>query len=107
MSRATTPQVITALKKLKTKAKKKYSIERLLLFGSRARGEELLTSDVDVIIVSRDFNTIPFRKRPDFFLDEWTLPVDFEVLCYSPEELERKKKELGLVQQALKEGVDI
>ncbi len=107
MGLATTKEVIKELKKIKIKAAKVYSIDRMFLFGSRARGEELLTSDVDLIVVSKDFKKISFRKRPDFFLDLWVLPVDFEVLCYSPEELERKKKELGLVQEALKQAVEI
>ncbi len=107
MGRAKTSEVMVALKKLKRIASKTYVIDQMLLFGSRARGEELLTSDVDVIVVSKDFKEIPFRKRPDVFLDLWNLPVDFEVLCYSPEELARKKKELGLVQEALKQAVEI
>jgi len=35
------------------------------------------------------------------------LPVDLEVLCYSPEELKSKKKEIGLVREALKQGIAI
>ena len=31
----------------------KYDPEKILLFGSRARGDHLLESDVDVIIVSK------------------------------------------------------
>ncbi len=107
MGRATTKEVIRKLKIIKKKAAKRYSIQKMLLFGSRARGEELLTSDVDVIVVSSDFRKMPFRKRPDFFLDNWMLPVDLEVLCYSPEELERKRKEIGLVREALKQAVEI
>ena len=79
----------------------------MYLFGSRARGDELLTSDVDVIVVSKDFKGLMFRKRPDKFLKEWTLPIDFEVLCYTPEELKRKQKEIGLVQEAMKDAIEI
>jgi predicted nucleotidyltransferase len=107
MGRATTKEVMRELRRVKRKAAKMYAIDRMFLFGSRARGDELLTSDVDLIVVSSDFKDIPFRKRPDFFLDLWTLPVDFEVLCYSPDEIERKKKELGLVREALKQAKEI
>jgi predicted nucleotidyltransferase len=100
-------KVISELKKLKKKLSKEINIEKMLLFGSRARNEELETSDVDIIVVSKDFSKTSFRKRPDRFLDEWFLPVDLEVLCYSPEEILRKQKEIGLVQEALKDAVEI
>ncbi len=103
MGKVTTKQVIKELKKLK----KKYKLDKLLLFGSRARGEELLTSDVDVIVISKTFSKIPFRDRPDKFLMAWPMPVDLEILCYTPEEIERKRKEYGLVREALKQGMEI
>ncbi len=107
MGRVETKKVIQELRKIKRGASKKYKIERMLLFGSRARGEELLTSDVDVLVVSPDFTKTNFKKRPDFFLDAWKLPVDLEVLCYSPQEFQRKKKELGIVRSASQQGLSI
>lgn len=107
MGRATTKEVIKELKRIKLEVGKHYSIKKMLLFGSRARGEELLESDVDLIVVSPQFTPLPFRKRPDRFLDAWTLSVDLEVLCYTPEELARKEKELGLVKEALKQAKSI
>jgi len=107
MGRATTEKVILELKKIKKSLGKEYKIERMFLFGSRARGDELLSSDVDLIVVSSDFEKIPFRQRPSKFLEAWTFSVDLEVLCYSPQELKRKQKEIGLVQEALKQAVEI
>lgn len=107
MGRLTTKEAVKELQRIKKELRKDYKIERMILFGSRARGDELLTSDVDLIVVSKDFKNIPFRKRPDKFLDAWLLPVDLEVLCYAPEELKRKQKEIGLVQEALKQGKKI
>lgn len=104
MGRVTTSKVISELKKIKKTLSQTYSIKQMVLFGSRARGEELLTSDVDILVVSPDFSALPFRQRPDKFLDAWKLPVDLEVLCYSPEELKRKQKEIGLVREALARG---
>lgn len=98
MGKVTNKVIITELKKLK----KKYNIERMLLFGSRARGDELITSDVDVIAISKQFLNTPFKKRPNKLLDAWKLPIDLELLCYSPEEIERKKKEIGIISAALK-----
>jgi len=103
MGKATTKEIIKELKILK----KDHQVEKMFLFGSRAREEHLLSSDADVIVVSKKFSGVPFRKRPNKFLDAWKLPVDLEILCYSPEELERKRKEIGLVREALKQGKEI
>ncbi|MBM3308992.1 MAG: nucleotidyltransferase domain-containing protein [Candidatus Altiarchaeales archaeon] len=100
-------KVIMELKKLRKQANRRYDIEQMLLFGSRARGEGLLSSDVDVLIISKDFMKLPFKKRPDTFLDSWKLPVDLEVLCYTPDEFERKKNEIGLVKEAAKTGIPV
>jgi hypothetical protein len=35
------------------------------------------------------------------------LPASFDILCYTPEEFERKKREIGIVREAVKEGVTI
>lgn len=104
MGRVSTKEAIKELKRIKTKLSKKYHLNKILLFGSRARGDELQTSDLDLIVVSKDFKNIPFKKRPDDFLDEWRLPIDFEVICYTPKEFNTKKKEYGIVMQAIKEG---
>ncbi len=37
----------------------------------------------------------------------WESPLDLEALCYTPLEFEVKKKEIGIVQQAVKEGLEI
>jgi len=100
-------EVMRGLRKLKKEVAKEYRIDKMLLFGSRAKGEELLTSDVDILVVSRDFSELPFRKRPDVFLDRWKLPVDLEVLCYAPDEFKRKLKEIGIVRDAVKTAVSI
>ncbi len=107
MERATTKEVIKELKKMKKELSKEYTISKMFLFGSRARGDELYTSDADVIVVSSTFEGIPFFQRPDKFLMAWTVPVDLEVLCYTPQELKRKQKEIGLVREALKQAVEI
>lgn len=104
MGRITNEEVLATLKKIKKDLSKKYKIQKMFLFGSRAREDHKLSSDVDLMIISKDFQNTPFRQRPNDFLDAWTLPIDFEVLCYTPEEFSRKKKEYGIVKQAAKEG---
>jgi len=34
-------------------------------------------------------------------------PLDIEPLCYTPEEFEKKKKQIGIVSRAVKEGIEL
>ncbi|ATZ60999.2 MAG: hypothetical protein DDT33_01410 [Firmicutes bacterium] len=86
---------------------KKHGVKKAILFGSVARGESREFSDLDVILVSEEFEGKSALKRPVPFYLEWDLgyPVDF--LCYTPEEFEKKKKEITIVREAVKEGIEI
>jgi len=87
---------------------KKYKITKLILFGSRARGDYLKNSDYDFIIVSPDFKGKFFTKRIAEMYDYWRFfPINIEPICYTPEEFEEKKKQIGTVRKALKEGIEI
>jgi len=89
------------------KLKKRINIERVIVFGSRARGDYLADSDVDLIIISKDFEGVPFYERMDKLILLWESPLDLEALCYTPKEFEQKKKEIGIVAEAVKEGIEI
>ena len=86
---------------------KKFKLDKALLFGSRARGDYLIDSDVDLILISNDFEKLPFRKRMGEVLDLWKGDVDLEVICYTPIEFKKLKNMFGLVSQAVKEGIEI
>ena len=107
MVRFTNEDMKKELKSYLKKMNTKFKIEKAILFGSRARGDFLLSSDVDLLLVSKDFKAVPFRTRLSEAIDWWSGCVDLEVLCYSPTEYEKKKKQLGIVQQAVKEGIEI
>jgi len=85
----------------------RYRLERVILFGSRARGDELRGSDYDFIIVSPDFEGIPWIQRPVGIYEIWEHPPGVEPLCYTPAEFARKCQQLGIVAEALKEGIDL
>jgi uncharacterized protein len=88
------------------KVRGKYRITQAILFGSRARGDHLADSDYDVVLVSPDFQGIFFSQRSALMYDFWThWPLDIEPLCYTPEEFETKKTQIGIVSEAVKEGV--
>ena len=89
------------------KVRKKYPDARVYLFGSRARKEHLKESDYDIIVVSRYFRNIPFLKRMEKMYEFWTYPIHADILCYTPEELERIKNSLTTVGSAMKEAVEL
>jgi len=95
------------LRRFREALAQKFRISRMLLFGSRARGEHLRTSDVDLIVVSPDFEGVPFLRRIREVVALWESDLDLEVLPYTPEEFERKKEEIGIVAVAAREGVEI
>lgn len=95
------------IEKFVERLREKIRVEKVIIFGSRARGDNLEDSDVDLIIISRDFEGVPFYERMDKLILLWESPLDLEALCYTPEEFELKKKEIGIVRQAVREGVEI
>ncbi|MBP1911271.1 nucleotidyltransferase domain-containing protein [Thermococcus stetteri] len=95
-------------RKLREVIKRRYPDARIILFGSRVRGDCLKDSDYDIIVVSSSFKGKNFTERSSEVLKLlWKagLRHDFEILCYTPEEFEMKSKSLGIVREALKEGI--
>jgi len=103
----TNKQVLKKLKILKRQLNNQFKIQKFMLFGSRARGDWLLKSDIDILIVSRDFKKLKFVERSAEVIDFWDNFIDLEPLCYTPEEFKRKSREIGIVRQAIKEGIEI
>ena len=77
------------------------------LFGSRVRGDALEHSDLDVVLVSRRFETIDWVDRAGTVLKRAKIDRWIEFLCYTPEEFKRKRREIGIVQAAVEEGVRV
>ncbi len=78
---------------------------KVLVFGSRARGEGLVTSDLDLMIVSDAFRNVPWLERPVRVLEALGLSFGVDLLCYTPDEYERKRQEFGIVQTASETGL--
>lgn len=102
-------EIINIVKNFKRKAAKKYGIKKAILFGSQATGKTRKWSDIDLLIVSPKI-----KKRVEFMsklYGEWHIkqninyPVDF--ICYTPEEFNRLSKQVTIVSQAIKEGIEI
>lgn len=79
----------------------------MILFGSRARGEALRDSDLDILVVSGAFEAIPWLERPVRVFHDCDIRMGVELLCYTPQEYEQKLNELGIVRTATDEGIDL
>ncbi|MBS3118577.1 nucleotidyltransferase domain-containing protein [Candidatus Woesearchaeota archaeon] len=84
--------------------RKKYAPEQILLFGSRARGDAWKRSDYDFIIVSSKFKGVHWLERISRLVHLWEETTDIDILPYTPEEFEEKKKNSSTVRSAVKEG---
>ena len=87
--------------------KKKFDVQKLFLFGSRARGDWLHSSDYDFLVVSKDFEGMHFLERPVKVMKKTGKIFATDILCYTPQEFETKRKQIGIVSQAVKEGMVI
>jgi len=95
------------LRQFKNKVHRVFPISKMVLFGSRARGNWKAESDIDLLIISSKFRGLDIIQRGSKMYDYWDLnaPVDF--LCYTPREYDRLKKKISLVSQAVREGKEI
>ena len=101
------PKVAAFVRDHLPRLRERFAPLRVILFGSRARGEALSTSDLDLILVSPRFASVPFLERPVKILESLGYPGGLELLCYTPEEFEAKREELGIVRIAVTEGIEL
>jgi predicted nucleotidyltransferase len=73
---------------------------RILLFGSRARGDADNASDVDLIVVYRTPKR--FLDRLDELYEAFDLPFACDILAYTPEEFERLRRDSPFLSEVLR-----
>ena len=81
-----------------------FSPEKIILFGSRIKGEANENSDIDVIIVSKAFADIPFIRRMPMLLKRVKFDKHIDFICYSPKEFKKIQNTSSIVMDALKYG---
>ncbi len=103
-------ETLTAVKEVMYEIADRYDIHvaDAFLFGSRTRNDHRPGSDVDILIVSEDFEDVNVYDRPAVFYREWPyddLPEP-EMICLTPEEFqERKQQRPNIVREAVETGV--
>ncbi len=77
-------------------------VERISLFGSYARGKSDLFTDLDILIIAETEKN--FIDRLSEIYPLLNLPVDANILCYTPAEMERMRTN-GFLKKILSEEV--
>jgi hypothetical protein len=95
------------VERLKQRLSEGFRVEALILFGSRASGTARDDSDYDVIIVSPDFEGVPFLERSRLLLPFREPRLSYDFLCYTPAEFERLSSERTVVREAVRTGIRV
>ena len=81
--------------------------KRIILFGSRIKGEVREESDLDIIVVAETFRGIPFLRRMPLVVRKSKFPKHVDYICYFPEEFDRVKKTSSVVMDALENSIEL
>ena len=100
-------KLIKKLKEFVFSVNRNYKIKKIYLFGSQATGKAKKDSDIDLIIVSDDFNNMNFFERGTAMYNYWDLDMPVDFICYTTKEFNKLKNQISIVREAIKEGVEI
>jgi len=80
-------------------------VERVILFGSRARGEAGPESDFDLLVI-KESEEPRYRRSAPFYTAMADMPVEVEIVVYTPEEVrEWRSVPQAFITTAIREGV--
>lgn len=111
MARNATPLSIDpAIGRFAERLRQEIAAERVLLFGSHARGEAHAQSDYDLIVVSPAFAMVEPARRAVGLRQLWyavggDAPLD--LICVTPQEFEDAQHCISLIAAVLPEAVDL
>lgn len=99
-----------ALARFAERLRDEIGAERVLLFGSHARGTASPDSDYDLMVVAESFGSVPRLRRGiglhDLFYEVvGVFPLDF--ICLTPAEFARASQGFTLVAAVLPEAIDL
>ncbi len=82
------------LEKIAEAVSKEIEFEKVYLFGSHARGDYRENSDLDIAVVSKNFENMKKKERYEKIIEsirEVTGETPVDLICYTPEEFDRGK----------------
>ncbi|MEK7680520.1 MAG: nucleotidyltransferase domain-containing protein [Patescibacteria group bacterium] len=88
-------KVKSIINKYSSELSKKIKVDGVFLFGSAARGEMKKYSDIDLIILSTDFDGMNFMRRLQLLSrTSWVCAKEaaMDIIGYTPEEFKELRK---------------
>lgn len=85
-------------------------IQQAILFGSAARGQMNKNSDIDIIVISREFEKMNLEKRLILLSQlrgKKYLKWPMDILGYTPDEFKKLSRVSSMFAEAKKQGVII
>lgn len=84
---------------------KSFSPEKIILFGSRARGEARTDSDIDILVIANSSEP-RYRRSSALYGIMSDILVPMDILVYTPEEVEEwREVRQAFVTTAVREGL--
>jgi len=93
-------KIIEALERFVKAVKDRYDDAEIYLFGSYAKGTWIDDSDIDIIIISKHFNTMSLEERIRTLRMLANKKIPFQILAYTPEEFEEVLRKSVTLQDA-------
>lgn len=87
--------------------KRKIKIEGILLFGSFAWGNPTKHSDVDLVVISKDFSKYDFDGRLSLLnhaRDKISYQAAMDIIGYTPKEFSQIEKHSAIMSKAKQQG---
>src|SRR5258706_6431210 len=75
------------LKEMVARIRRALNPERIILFGSRARGQARDNSDFDILVI-QESDQPRYRRSAPLYPALADLPIEVDVLVYTPEEVQ-------------------
>lgn len=85
-----------------------FDIEKILLYGSYAKGKQKKNSDIDICIISDKFGKNPIEEGKYLFRKLWLMKnTNIEPIGYSPDYFYRKNNLSPLINEIKKTGIEL
>ena len=89
-------------------AKKRFSPCKVILFGSRAKNMQSADSDYDFLLISPQFKKWEWEERSaKAYRLKRNIPAAMDILCLTPDEFTKKRHQIGVVLEAVRDGIVI
>ena len=83
------------------------TVKQAILTGSWARGSHLEDSDVDLIVVSDDFERMALPERLVYLQKSWTSGLPLEAFGYTTSEFRKLRRNSSYVKDAVQHGIPL